>query len=374
VKIGSISDTRVAVKRMLCAFELAPTFGCMPREHICRLSQHNHKKKIMSSLPLSIMPEVAREVTADSFLLEAMEMGVEREQFRDFCGISPDACKVLWQSCNLNDKEPKHVVWTLLYLKRYQYEADAALAHVAETTQQNYQDCIWETIDRMHTIYPSVVASRHENINDLRINDRMMTWGVFPISTFRHDGFSYVKCFNAVAVCEIINSILDDVVADGAAAAAAAATGGGADEAAGGADEAGGGEDTGVADDGIAVNDGVNADEDDGVTGDEDGVADDGVGIPVDLALLSLRPLTDQELRFMHERGQLRSMHELRQEFWPHLRHMHELDRQYDEPIGVADRGYNGIGDAECEVFADAVDGSEYEGFADAVDDSRNVD
>jgi hypothetical protein len=173
----------------------------------------------MSSLPLLIMQEAAtftREVTADSFLLEAMEMGVEREQFHDFCGISPDACKVLWQSCNLNDKEPKHVVWTLLYLKHYQYEADAALAHVAETTEQNYQDCIWETIKRMHTIYPSVVASGHQNINDLLINDHMKTWGVFPISTFRHDGFSYVKFFNAVAVCEIINSILedDDGVAD----------------------------------------------------------------------------------------------------------------------------------------------------------------
>ena len=99
----------------------------------------------MSSLLLLITQEAAtstREVTANSFLLEAMEMGVEREQFCDLCGISPDACKVLWQSCYLNVKEPKHVVLTLLYLKCYQYEADTALAYVAETTVQNYQERI----------------------------------------------------------------------------------------------------------------------------------------------------------------------------------------------------------------------------------------
>jgi hypothetical protein len=146
------------------------------------------------------------EVTAESFLIEAVEMGIPRQEFRTCCGMSPEACKVLWRSINLNDKEPKHVVWTLLFLKCYHRQAEAALAHVSETTEEHYQDCIWETIERINHVYPSIAAcAGHEDVNA-----RVTTWSVFPISAFRHDGFSYVKCFNAVTVCELINSLLDE--------------------------------------------------------------------------------------------------------------------------------------------------------------------
>lgn len=72
--------------------------------------------------------------------------------FREFYGVSPDVCAVAWNL--IKDKhssiQTKHLLWTLLFLKRYNTEhINSTLVEVDEKT---FRLWIWTIIDLLSNL------------------------------------------------------------------------------------------------------------------------------------------------------------------------------------------------------------------------------
>lgn len=67
-------------------------------------------------------------------------------KFRAFFGISPKLCEIIW--CQIEDKpfgsKPKHLLWSMLFLKTYSTESiNAAIVKADEKT---YRSWVWRFV------------------------------------------------------------------------------------------------------------------------------------------------------------------------------------------------------------------------------------
>lgn len=79
-------------------------------------------------------------------------------RFRSFYGISPNVCSAVWQM--IEDKpagaQPKHLLWCLLFLKRYNTEhVNAAIVKVDEKTFRLWTWTFIELISKLNVVNPN---------------------------------------------------------------------------------------------------------------------------------------------------------------------------------------------------------------------------
>ena len=78
--------------------------------------------------------------------------------FRSLFGCSPVVCGVLWVRCNFPEwVEPKHLLWTLMFLKIYENEKTlATLAGVGD--RQKFREVVWPILMNISALKKSVVS------------------------------------------------------------------------------------------------------------------------------------------------------------------------------------------------------------------------
>lgn len=100
--------------------------------------------------------------------------------FRSNYGCSPDVCSILWETLTENNcfrhfpgAMPKHLLWTLLFLKTY--DKEAVLASRLNTTRKTLRKWIW-------SILHAVVKLKRQVVSFVRIilsNDGFLSLSAF---------------------------------------------------------------------------------------------------------------------------------------------------------------------------------------------------
>ena len=91
-----------------------------------------------------------------------MVSNINRERlFKQFFGLSPELTVVTWDVVN-NPKIhpkilPKHLLWTLLFLK--QYGNEGMLSSVAKVTPKTFRKWVWIVIDGLSSRYDDLVSN-----------------------------------------------------------------------------------------------------------------------------------------------------------------------------------------------------------------------
>ena len=83
----------------------------------------------------------------------------KNRDFRALFGISPQVCVDTWHRCNFSaDITPKHLMWTLMFLKTYATEP--VLASLAGVSRKTYRKWVWRVIPQMSGATSKVVGCR----------------------------------------------------------------------------------------------------------------------------------------------------------------------------------------------------------------------
>lgn len=69
--------------------------------------------------------------------------------FKCFYGVSPNVCSAVWRMFQNTppNAEPKHLLWALLFLKRYNTEHINAA--IVGTSEKTFREWAWELIDML---------------------------------------------------------------------------------------------------------------------------------------------------------------------------------------------------------------------------------
>lgn len=81
--------------------------------------------------------------------------------YRAAFGVGPEVSSHVWEYISIYKKKPtkglpKHLLWTLMYMKCY--DAESLLAAMVGTSAKNYRKWVWMFIDSVNGIYCRVVS------------------------------------------------------------------------------------------------------------------------------------------------------------------------------------------------------------------------
>jgi hypothetical protein len=153
----------------------------------------------------------------DTFMEEAYQMHImpkgpssikdEECGFEALFGVPPVVCFFLYRICDLNDTKPKHILWTLLFLKHYKPQ----LYFKVRTNKEIYYEWVWAMVERLHHIWASFVADIPLENNDPVSSDlhlkHLTSWNVIS-SHFWHGPIRNQQCFQVVAAIEKVRVLL----------------------------------------------------------------------------------------------------------------------------------------------------------------------
>jgi hypothetical protein len=89
------------------------------------------------------------------------ELEASEQEFRALFGIGPDVCGHVWThlSCHKPPKtRPKHLLWTLLFLKVYGTET--ALSVIARASRKTFRKWVWLLLPLIADMAPFEVRNQ----------------------------------------------------------------------------------------------------------------------------------------------------------------------------------------------------------------------
>lgn len=78
---------------------------------------------------------------------DSMSQTTSYRIFRSFYGIGPDSMASLWRILSISGEAPKHLVWTLFFLKRYNTEH--VNASVMGCDEKTFREHTWRIIEAL---------------------------------------------------------------------------------------------------------------------------------------------------------------------------------------------------------------------------------
>jgi hypothetical protein len=157
-------------------------------------------------------PEILGTFMEEAYQMHVMLKGpssIKDEEcgFEALFGVPPVVCFFLYRICDLNDTKPKHILWTLLFLKHYKPQ----LYFKVGTNKEIYYEWVWAMVERLHHIWASFVADIPLENNDPVSSDlhlkRLTSWNVIS-SRFWHGPIRNQQCFQVVAAIEKVRVLL----------------------------------------------------------------------------------------------------------------------------------------------------------------------
>lgn len=92
---------------------------------------------------------------------QSKTLGLRR--FKSFFGITPDLCSLIWNKINASaptGAEPKHLLWSLFYLKQYDVEhTRRTLFHTDEKTIRKWTWIFIELLSNLEVVKFSEIFS-----------------------------------------------------------------------------------------------------------------------------------------------------------------------------------------------------------------------
>jgi hypothetical protein len=96
----------------------------------------------------------------DSILKRAKaEVTLGDRDFRALFGVGANICSIIWNSCCFSTTtKPKHLLWTLMFLKVYATEP-VLVTIAGSTTRKTFRTWVWTVIDEIAAQVPSLVSA-----------------------------------------------------------------------------------------------------------------------------------------------------------------------------------------------------------------------